>query len=181
MACVSKNYYMGYLSNQQTSDNCTVIGVVGLIITVLLFLLKVNIFYCLLCLAICAVLLIAPVISTRRMEKYWSELEASGKRDFVLTDFGTSKSMHHDSIRLGEHYVFRRYLGVPLEYDQITRMYEYIKTSDGQVVSHSIECITVDDKKYVLCDLGRSASGAAAMEVMSAIRTHNPAIVIGCE
>lgn len=181
MATVSKNHYMGYLSNQQTVNNCRIIGILCLIITVFLFLFKVNIFYCLLCLVICAVLLIAPVINARRMEQHWSELEASGKRDFVLNDFSTGKSMHHDAIRLGEHYIFRRYLGVPLEYDQITRMYEYIKTSDGQVVSRTIECITADDAKYVMCDLGRSASDTAAMEVMSAIRDCNPAIVIGCE
>lgn len=127
-----------------------------------------------------ALLLWASISSLRALNAQLKAMEASGELARVLEDFAQGEVLVKGNVRLGQSYVFGKGTDRVIRYEEICRVYQYIKKRNFVETVRCLKYVDAQGNTRDLCPLlPRGKSDEDALRIMNVIHSKNPATQFG--
>ena len=114
-------------------------------------------------------------------KNFLSLTASTGELDEIIKDFGASRSMADDRIRLGENYLYSKQGGRPIKYAELKKVYVH-SAQKTSIVARNLNGVTADGTNLLLCEfiVRDSAKKPHPDEaaILQHIKSKNPYIVI---
>lgn len=178
MSWASKEDLVNYTQEKANSSFATILGIVMIFGGIASLFTSLGLVFSLLITAGGIYFVKSGNDINRDYNNYLAAAEASGEMQAIVNDFAGSKSMHYDSIRLGESYIFTRKRGRPVQYAELRKVYVNITKTNGIETSRSLIGVATDGKNHILCD-NLSKKDGDAEQIMAHIRYKNPHVQLG--
>lgn len=123
------------------------------------------------------------IISILKIKSYSQEikrLEEDGLYDRMENDFSNAESFFKDKLRLSNGYIYPKYGGKALKYEDITKVYQYIQKKNGIENNRELRAATTDGKIVTLADIAlRGKDDDEVTAVVDLLLSKNPSIHVG--
>ena len=114
------------------------------------------------------------------LKKQLDELEASGRLDSVLREFGSGKQFFKDKLRLGPTYILGKRSGKILTHSQVRKVYQYVHKTNFAEDLREMRVETDDGKVTDVCKIPLKGKGDQELvQAIAIMKTMNPGIHIG--
>lgn len=108
------------------------------------------------------------------------KMEAEHTLDELLAEFDQAEPVLHDGMRLGTRHVFPHKNGDMIPYEQIVRVYQFVKKRNFIEVSRELCAVVANEKKpRTLCSLRKKKDEEELKRVVTMMLLKNPAIKVG--
>lgn len=120
------------------------------------------------------------VSSIRELNAQLQAMEASGELARVLEDFAQGEVLVKGNVRLGKYYVFGKGSDRVIRYEEIRRVYQYIKKRNFVETTRCLKYVDPQGTTRDLCPLLlRGKSDEEALRIMNVIHSKNPTTQFG--
>lgn len=125
-------------------------------------------------------ILLTIIITKMLNKRFLKKIEDSGCADLIYSDFSTATSMRKDLVRFGNTWIFIKNKRKILKYDEITRVYQYIKRVNFVENERALKYVDSNGKHRVLCSLQLRGKSDEELNMMIAlILSNNRNVAIG--
>ncbi|MBQ3146389.1 MAG: hypothetical protein IJB91_01520 [Oscillospiraceae bacterium] len=112
--------------------------------------------------------------------RFFRNLENDIRAYQIEADFRKAIPKFNDNIRLGNQWLFISNRSKLITFSNITRIYPYVKKSDGFVSERGLKYVDTKGHHHKLCKMGpRNDPAQEIIEIISIIQSKNPSVKIG--
>ena len=113
-------------------------------------------------------------------KKTIKKYESANQMDMVLADFRTGKFLCDDALCLGENVMIGRYTCNIISYDEIDRVYQYVKRENFAIAERELRVRLTNNRVKTLCRLKKKGENQAEMRLaIEIMKQKNPCIKVG--
>lgn len=114
-------------------------------------------------------------------KNFFSLAASTGELNEVINDFGASRSMADDHIRLGENYLYGKQAGRPIKYAELKKVYIH-SAQKTSIVARNLKGVTADGTdlllcEFIVCDSAKKPHPDEAA-ILQHIKSKNPYVIV---
>ena len=125
-------------------------------------------------------LIVVMLLLEARSKKFYKQIEETYNWQEIEADYQSAISVMKNTLRFGENWIFVRNREQLLQYQEITKIYQYIHKTNFAEDERALKYINAAGKECVLCKLQLNGkSDEDVKQILTILLAKNPYIEIG--